>query len=699
MGVAELEYFGPTDASLPGWLDTRRNLAAMLGDAWENWRAPERHNLTEWSDKYRYLSPAVSAEPGKYRSMRTPWVRGQQAALSDPMVEVVVNMKAAQTAWTDGVIVNYLLQLIDEDPCGIIGLFAKKEAAEDFVDEKFAPAVRVTPRVRDKIDVTTSRRAGNKKTKKNFPGGFLKLVGSNSTSSVKSTTARVLFVEEPDDANDNIKGQGDAITLLKDRNKTFEDGQLIFGGTPTIKGVSSIEAGYNASDRRMYFVPCHECGESHVLDWDNVKWLEDSDSEHEVFGRVRFDSVVYSCPHCGALWDDEQKNKNVQAAESTPGAGWQATAPFNGIAGFGFVSELYAPFHASRFSNLLKLYLEAQHELKHGDDTKWIAFVNTRLGRPYEFSGGEMTAEALRDRGEDYAELSVPDGGLAITAGIDVQHDRLAVVLRAWGRENESWLIYWGELAADVKTGDDHDAVWVELEKLVYQARPSVAGYQVPVLAVSIDSSDGGTNDAVYSWVRRMQRRYPAVQTMPVKGASDTIDKEIFSRPRESIDSRTPTKADRHGLRVYMVGTNKAKDLFFNRLDLTGVGPGRVHFYADVRADYHDQITAEIKAPSRRHRGRRVYQKKSGRRNEALDCEVYALHGQRSVRLHLRTAAQWDGVENELRQADLFAPAVAEVAQPAAADTGGVVWRSAGGDQLPAAQDFDQGGNDGGFYG
>lgn len=615
--------------------------------------------------------------------------------MSDPNVRVVVNMKASQTAWTDGVVVNKVLQLIDEDPCGIVIMFPKREAAEDFVTEKLGPAVRATPRVRGKIDVSDKRRAGNQKLKKPFRGGFLKLVGSNSTSSVKSTSARVVMVEEPDDANNNIKGQGDTITLIEDRNKTFEDGLLVFGGTPTIKGLSSIEAAYLASDQRKFFVACHDCGESHVLDWDNVTWTNDADIEHEVLGRARLDSARYACPHCGSLWDDDQRFQNVQASELSDSAGWQATAPFTGTAGFAYVSELYSGFYASRLSNLVARYLKAQHERKHGDETKWIAFVNTCLGKPYEYTTSAATAEALRDRGEDYPELTVPRGGLALTVGIDVQADRLAVIIRAWGREQESWLVYWGELAAGVRCADESDPVWDELEQLVYAPRPSAAGYGVPVHAVSIDSSDGGTNDAVYTWVRKMKAKYARIKTMAVKGASDSVDKEIFTPSRTSLDSSSPTKAARYGMRVFMVGTQKAKDLFSERLQLTGNGPGRVHFYSDVRADYHDQITAEVKAPSRRHRGRKIWQKKSGVRNEGTDCEVYALHAMRAERLHLKKVAQWDDIERELAQGDLFAEPVPVV--PAAAAPAGDSVAAPGADPWQPAGGYDQGGQSGWF--
>jgi phage terminase large subunit GpA-like protein len=645
----------------------------MLKRVWKCWTPPPNLKIREWADRFRRLAKGFSAEPGRYNSMRTPWVRGIQDAIDDPNVEKVVMMKASQTAFTDGVIVNYLLKLIDIDPCAIIIMFPRTQAAEDFMEEKFAPAVRATPRMKGRIDVETSRKAGNKKLFKRFAGGMLKLVGSNSPGNVKSVTVRVVIIEEPDDANTNVKGQGDTIKLVEDRNKTHDEKKTVYGGTPTIKGLSAIEDGYNASDKRMYFVPCHDCGESHVLDWANVKWDENADIEHEIYGRAILGSAYYACPHCGSVWNDEQKNKNVQAAESTDGAGWIATAPFHGIAGFGFVSELYAPFSGSRFSVLLRRYLEAQHKKDQGDDTDWIAFVNTCLGKPYEYENKNKNSKSLKGRAEDYQELIVPEGGLLITWGIDVQHDRVALIGTAWGRGEESWRIYWGEISAENAVTDTKDPVWTELEQMVFTPKDHERGFKVPTSAVSIDSSDGQTNDAVYHWVRAMSKKYPTVKVMAIKGASDNTDKEIFAAPLRSIDHKTPTKASKYGLRVFIVGTNKAKDLFTARIQLEGGGPGRVHYYESIRADYFDQITSEVKAPSRRYRGKKVWQKKAGVRNEGFDCEVYNLHASRAVKVHLKTPAQWDALEQQLQQADLFSqPAASTVVsqETKIADTG-----------------------------
>lgn len=640
--------------------------------AWLNWRAPEQMTAREWADKYLYLSPdAGSARPGKYSSLVTPWLMAIQDAIDDPAVTEVVCMKSSQIGWTMGVVLSYIGKRIDVDPCPIVVMFPTTDAAREFNDEKFTPTVDVTPQLQRKID-QRSRKSGNRATFKKFAGGFLKLVGSNSPRSVKSSSAPVLIIEEPDDASSNVKGQGDSITLLGDRAKTFPRYKKVMGGTPTIDGLSAIQAAEKKSDRRRLFVPCHHCGEEHVLAWENVKWDEAADIAHEIYGRAQPNTAAYYCPHCGGQWSDYDKNENVRRACAEKR--WRATAPFNGIAGFGHLSELYAHWPKSAFSYLVRRYLEAKHEADQGDDSKLIAFHNSTLGIAYVYGGKQLDAEALRERADDYADGVVPKGGLLLTVGVDTQHDRFAIATRAWGRGEESWLVDFREIYATTGVNDRADLVWQELEQRVFGPYKHECGREMYATAVSIDSSDGATSDAVYDWVRVMRKKYPHVQVMPIKGASDNVDKEIFSLPKPSVDHRTPTKAAKYGLRVFIVGTNKAKDLILGgdrqgRIHLTGDGPGRFHFPKSARIDYFDQLISEVKAPSRRLRGRLVWQLRSGRRNEALDCEVYALHAARSRKTHILTPAHWDVLEQRLLQSDLFT--IAEGAssdEPADAD-------------------------------
>ena len=620
-------------------------------------KPPEKIGLTAWAREHRRMSSKASAKPGIYKPELTPWVFGMHDALDDPNVKKIVAMKSAQIAWTDGVLLNLVGKTIDVDPTPMIIMFAKAQAAKEFNDEKLLPMAEVTTRVGDKLQIQKMKSRQNRWDFKTFPGGFLKLVGSNSPSSVKSTPAPIVAIEEPDDCNDNVRDQGDTITLLEERVKSFLRSKVVFGGTPTVKGRSRISDAYEASDKRVYMVPCHECGESHVLDWENVTYTEDPEFNHEIFGHYRPETAAYICPHCGSVWHDTVKNKNVRRAE------WVATAPFYGIAGF-YINELYSPFPGSMLQKLVVKYLTAAHLLAQGDDTKMRAFVNSSLGKPYEYKSDLPKAEALAERAEDYEEKTIPWGGLVLTAGVDVQHDRLAIIIRAWGRGGESWLVYWGEIHG--QTIIPNAGAWLDLDALLTSEFMHASGNPLTIRAASIDSSDGVMTDTVYAYVRK----HAARGFMAIKGASEQSGstREIFSRPSASVDTNRRHKPHPTGVRPYIVGTQRAKDLMIEgRLALTGNGPGRMHWYKSVRPDYWEQLTSEIKAPHKTIKSRKVWQKRSGVRNEALDCEVYALHSAMSLKLHLLKPSHWNALEEQLRQRQIFAEGVqTEVVQTSA---------------------------------
>lgn len=605
-------------------------------------------STTEWAEKYRGMSSKSTALPGRYNAALTPWVKGMHEALDDKKIVRVVALKSAQVAWTDGVLLNYMGRRIDIDPVPMIVMFSKDNAAKDFNAEKLVPMIEATPRLAAKIPVGAKRDKDNKWNIKGFPGGFLKLVGSNSPSNVKSTPAPVVCVEEPDDCNDNIKQQGNTIKLLEERTKTFPRRKVLFGGTPTIRGLSKIEAAYNESDQRKFFVPCPICGEEQVLTWESVHWDEREDLQHEIFGKADLDSAAYVCPHCGGIWNDAMKNRAVKKGR------WIATAPFVETAGF-YINEIYSPFPGSTFKNLVTKYLSAKHRLDaEGEDADMRSFINNQLGLPYSFDSGLPEPNDIKERAEEYDELTVPKNGTVLTAGVDVQHDRLAIIIRAWGPGEESWLVFWGEIYGQTMLPEE--GAWRDLDELLSRSYKNPAGADLHIKAVSIDSSDGQTSDAVYSFVRKRKGR----GIMAIKGSSVNDDsKEIFTTPRPSVDLNARQKAKKYGLRPFIVGTARAKDLILGvnanagRVKLTGDGPGRLHWYKGVREDYWEQLLSEVKAPGRLSK-KLVWQKKTGVRNEALDCEVYALHAARSLKLFTWSQARWDLEMSAQTQPDLF---------------------------------------------
>lgn len=634
---------------------------AILG-LQRRWAPPALMSPAQWIEE-RMRLPETSAISGRYSLTVTPYLREPLEALADPAVWEVCGMKSSQIGWTMGVVMGWQGYTIDQDPASMIVMFPRDKSWRDFNIEKFVPVVEASPALSDKIEIKT-RSKDYRQDHKTFAGGFIKYVGSNSTGGVKSTSAKRLIVEEPDDCNVNLKGQGDSIELLRDRGKTYPDARMLVGGTPTIKGISSIEAEMLKSDQRYWYVPCHHCGEASPMSWEHVKYSSDPAVSHPIYGHALPETARYACPACGVEWSTAEKNANVLRAERA-GGGWRATAPFRGIRGYYF-NELMSPFPASALDRLVARYLEAVHEANLGNVGPLIAFWNGTLGLPWEYKNDIPEEEDLKQRAMQYQEFTVPAGGLLLTAGIDAQHDRLAIVIRAWGRGEESWLVWWGELYGNVLEDDVWEQAWGILFGRTFR---HASGAELGISAASFDASDGNTDHAVYNAVRRFNGRLRARRCLAIKGSKNP-GADIFVKPtlKPGEVAARSHKATRYGLALYMVGVSRAKDLILGgdgggRLNLTGTGPGRIHFYKDVRPDYFEQLLSEIKAPEKGSRkGVKVWQRKAGKRNEALDCEGYALHAARSLRIDIYTESKWRQIEQSFLQATLFAvaPAPAE---------------------------------------
>ena len=624
--------------------------------------------LHEWAETYLRLPSETTDLDGPFSMYYVPHLYGMFEALDDPAVKEVVCMKAAQVAWTTAMIA-FILREIDCDPGPIIAMFSAEQAARDFSQEKLQPTIEATPVSSSKIRM--NKRDGGSTLLKKFRNGFLKLVGSNTPRSVKSSPAKIAIVEEPDDSTENLKDQGDSILLLWERTKRIRNSKRVLGGTPKVAGLSRVEKHLEASDKCVLPVECHDCGEKHVLSYDNVQCLQSEEGlVHAIYGRELPQTAVYACPlDCGSVWDDYQRQENIRntvlnaLAAGDKYGGWVGTEKFNGIKGFHQLSELYCCLPGTGLADLVHDYLTAEHRAKLGDENAKIVFINSKLGKPYQFDSGSLEADSLRKYVDDtYEELECPQKGLVVTIGIDVQHDRLAVVIKAWGRNDESWTIYWGEIPASVTIIDKNDPAWSALDELVFAPFKHESGVNIYASAISIDSSDGNTNDAVYSWVIKNQKKLAGCQVMAIKGSSEKTDPEIFVRPSNKVinhkNPKKQTKADKYGVKVHMVGTNKAKNWVEGQLKLLVKGIGRFHFYKGIRDDYFDQMTGEVKAPHRNVPNRLIWQQRPGRLIEAWDCEQYALHAARAIRVNLKSPAAWDALEIKMTQADMFSQPV-----------------------------------------
>jgi phage terminase large subunit GpA-like protein len=346
-------------AEMAGWATVA--LGKMLARVFAELEPPTPMSIIDWAETHRILSREEANDyAGPYDLDNTPALRGILAECDTKRNRRVAVQKAAQQGYTAGVVCNVLGYHVHWEPCVQVVMFPREKSAKDFDAEKFSPMVRATPALAKCIRLK-SRTDGNSTTRKHYPGGLAKFVASNSPSDVKSTSAKIRIVEEPDDTNKDVKGQGNAIALLRERGKTIRNSFELIGGTPTAKGASEIEKEMRTTDQRRFMVPCHHCGERHEVEWAHVVIpgqnlsadelaASDIDARYpsrEVYGRARHEEAYYVCPHCGGLWSDDERIANIRAAARVaPFYGWEPTAD-SADPGF-FCNELQSVFDGSR---------------------------------------------------------------------------------------------------------------------------------------------------------------------------------------------------------------------------------------------------------------------------------------------------------------------------------------------------------------
>lgn len=617
----------------------------FLLEAFSLLRPPEKISSVDWAAKYRYISPEASANYGKFNPLLTPYFLAYYHVLDSYGKITVVAMKASQIGFTE-VLNNILGRRVHHSLGSALVLFPNKGKAYDFSREKFKPMVDATPVLKESLKgkLSLDRQTWHFIV---FKGGFIKFLTGASVSSMKSTSAPALFVEEPDDIKQNVGGQGHGIEGFSQRSKTYDNSILSYGGTPTIEGASNVAEAYENSNQMEYHVPCHECGEFHVLSFDYLKTPKYSGGYLDpIYGENDLNNAYYFCPHCGSIWSFEQKNINVRKAIESNFYGWVAKRPESPVYGFHF-SELLSPFAGSSFYHLEKSRLDAEIALAEGKEGKMISYINNRRGLPYKPSVEVTLPQHLKEAAQDYEHGIVPKGGIICTAEIDVQHDRFSVTIHAHGRFGNIYLIAWEEIYGNVK--DSTDAVWDVLYKYLTTPVPYLSldsGITLPIINVRMDVGDGTMSSVLYQNIIKFYTKTPKLVIFPTKGWNESAPiHEIYESPKSV--GKSDTVASKYGLTVYMVGTQKGKGEIMRRLALPSTATKDRYYYPiGVSDEFYMQITSNTLV----RRGNRppVFRKNGGARDEVLDCAVMTLHARYSLNLHVWGEQKWQLAEQRL---------------------------------------------------
>lgn len=605
--------------------------------------------MPAWADEFRRQAKGAGNTHGKWRTSRVEVARGPMLSATEPGVEIISAMVATQLMKTS-LLENVFGFFAHLDPCPILLVQPKEEAAEAFSKERIGPMIKATPVLKALVGDGRTRRSDDTLVYKAFPGGFLALVGAGSPTNLASRPIRVVLYDEIDKYLP-LK-EGDAISIGDERLATAGTrGLSIRVCSPTYADESRIEKSYQASDRRLPSVVCPHCDHRQFLTWKSVEWdkieRDGQPKEHLT------DTAQIYCEKCGTGWSEGERLKALATIR------WHQTRPFvcceeqqspleayahavkekvddpvdavwdwwasdryavyrakcrccgewgvsNNHAGFQ-AGKLYSPWPRDRPAKQAQKWIEAQ-----GDEDLLQAWWNTQQGLAYRRNAGKVVpADVLAKRRETWAEGTVPDGVAILTAGIDTQDDRIEVEVVGWGRDLESWSIDY-----DVIPGSFRDPETQQRLDEYLKRRFKRRDGQLFEIAAACHDSGGHHTEAVYRFsLDRLGR-----QIWAIKGASDRAGQRSPIWP-----AKRPTARHKDKFRPFVIGTQAAKDLIHSQLQVPEPGPGYMHFPLDRDINWFHQLTAE-RIILKKSGGRtfRVWDQIPGRANEGLDCRVYA---------------------------------------------------------------------------
>lgn len=569
----------------------------------EAWRPPKRMSLSEWSDAHAYLSAESAAQEGRWRTLS--YQRGMMDAMTDPAIEQVVVMKSARVGYTK-MLNNLIGYHVHQDPCSIMVVQPTIEDAEGYSKEEIAPMLRDTKALQSLVADAKSRDSNNTILSKSFPGGTLSLVGANSPRGFRRVSRRVVLFDEVDGYPPSAGAEGDQIKLGIRRSEYYWNRRIVLGSTPTVEGVSRVAKEFEKTDQRRYFVPCPHCGEFQVLKWSGIRWPQGEPER-----------AYYACEHNGCVIEHRQKYEMLERGE------WRATAEPQqpGLVGF-HIWAAYSYSPNATWGQLAAEFLEAK-----ADPLKLKTFINTVLGETWREQGERVSTDGLFSRAEDYAADPLPADAVVLTAGIDVQMDRIEMEVVGWGVGEESWSLEYRVFYGDTQGTQ----VWSELDLALAKQYKHTSGITLQIARAAIDTGGGeGVTQTVYEYVKQ---RFGVLPVIGIKGMPGE-GKPVIGNPTRTNLAKIP---------LFPVGTMTAKDVIFARLKIEDAGPGCCHFPTRYGLNYFEMLTnEEVRTKVSRGFAQRYYHKLG--RNEALDCRVYAFAALQSLNVNLeQVKAMIDG--------------------------------------------------------
>ncbi len=565
---------------------------------------PEDLTVTQWAEAKRRLSTESSAEPGAWRTERTPYLRAPMDSFTDPRIRHIVMVAASQVGKSE-FLNNCIGYIIDQDPGSILFIHPTITDAKDYSRLRIAPMVRDSPALAAKVAPAKSRDSANTMLQKSYPGGILTMCGSTEAHALASKPIRYVFGDERDRWDTSAGNEGDPWSLAMARQKTFWNAKAVEVSTPTVKSASAIEKAYATGTMERWKSRCPHCGKYNEIRFADIKYTYETAT---VAGYLTYKvtQVYYTCPSCGAVSSEHNmKTAPARWEPENPDAYSRGTRSFWLNA---FVSQWAA------WSDIVQQYLEASN-----DTHKMQVVYNTCFGELWENRGDLQDEAALLDRREDYGGEhgdQLPDGVLVLTCGVDTQDDRLEYEVLGHGYEGETWGIEKGVLVGR----PDDDSTWAALDAVIDKIYTFEDGIGLPVSITFVDEGGHFTQSVRQQCRARLKKRVFAIKgrggpnipyTSPPKKQAVVVNKRLIAYCWQ-----------------YQIGVDSGKQIIMDNLTVQAKGPKYCHFPMrdDYGPNYFKGLLSEHLVYKKDRKQPWVWEIIPGHeRNEPLDCRNYAM--------------------------------------------------------------------------
>lgn len=493
---------------------------------------------------------SVSAEPGRWRTNRTPYLKEPMDRFTDPLIEKIVLCFGAQLGKTETEL-NMIGYALDQTSSPTMMVYPTDTIAKFASDKRVQPMIKSVKSISDKFD------ENSKLLELDFNNGnYMVLVGANSPSGLSSRSIKYLFFDEIDKYPAFAGKEADPIKLATERTKTFVDKKIVMVSTPTVESGNIWQAFMSANERRQYYVPCPHCGVSQTLKFKQIKWPE----EHNDNADMIRDTAYYECEHCGERIYDKHKMEMLRRGE------WRAVNESQS-------KVRSVSYHLSSIYSPWVTFGDVAYEFKNskGMPATLMNFINSWLAEPWKSSKTKST-QNMEFTQSNYPCGVVPDKAVLLIASVDVQLDHFWWEVRAYAPGVKSYLIDYGQAST-----------WEDLEEIIINREyPSEYGEARQVMKAGIDS--GFRTDEVYQFCSR----FPEV-CIPLKGSSNHT---TMAAPYTMTSLE---KGVVGGLKLYVLNTDYWKDFIFARMIRPADEVGTIHLYKECPQEYSDHLRSEEK--------------------------------------------------------------------------------------------------------